>query len=60
MGCPRVTGYCAVDNLASRRVLETNGFHLTGVEREAAVVRDGRHDLAGYDLLATDFVGPPD
>ncbi len=56
LGYPRVTGYAATDNLASRRVMEANGFHLTGVERLAADVRDGRHDLAGYDLLATELV----
>ncbi len=54
LGLPRLTAYAAVDNLASRRVLEANGFRLTGVQRGAADVRDGRHDLAGYDLLASE------
>ena len=54
LGLPRLTAYAAVDNVASRHVLEANGFAPTGVERGAADVRDGRHDLAGYDLLATE------
>lgn len=56
LGRPRVTGYAAAGNVASRRVLEAAGFAPTGVQRLATVVRDGRHDLAGYDLLATDVV----
>ncbi|MCW2818911.1 MAG: Protein N-acetyltransferase, RimJ/RimL family [Marmoricola sp.] len=54
LGLPRLTAYAAVDNRASRHVLEVNGFAPSGVERGAADVRDGRHDLAGYDLLATE------
>ena len=58
LGLPRLTAYAAVDNTASRHVLEANGFRQTGVERAAAEVRDGRHDLVGYDLLAAEVTAP--
>ncbi|MCW2868352.1 MAG: GCN5-related N-acetyltransferase, partial [Marmoricola sp.] len=58
LGLPRLTAYAAADNTASRHVLEANGFRQTGVERAAAEVRDGRHDLVGYDLLAAEVTAP--
>ncbi len=54
LGLPRLTAFAAVDNTASRHVLEVNGFRQTGTERRSANVRDGRHDMAAYDLLASE------
>lgn len=54
LGLHRLTLYSAVDNTASRHVAEANGFRPTGVERQAVICRDGRHDVAGYDLLVSD------
>jgi RimJ/RimL family protein N-acetyltransferase len=56
LGLERLVAYVAVDNLASRHVLEANGFRPTGVQRRAIDVRDGRHDMAGYDLLPGDLL----
>jgi RimJ/RimL family protein N-acetyltransferase len=52
LGVRRVTAFAAVDNTASRRVIEANGFTQYGVERLGVEVRDGRADMALYDLLA--------
>jgi RimJ/RimL family protein N-acetyltransferase len=51
LGLHRLTGFAAVDNTASRRVLEAAGFVQFGTERQAILVRDGWHDCAGYELL---------
>jgi len=51
LGLHRLTGFSAVDNTASRHVLEAAGFTQFGTERQAILVRDGWHDCAGYDLL---------
>lgn len=51
LGLHRLTGFAAVDNTASRHVLEAAGFTQFGTERQAILVRDGWHDCAGYDLL---------
>jgi RimJ/RimL family protein N-acetyltransferase len=52
LGVRRVTAFAAVENTASRRVIEANGFREFGVERLGIQVRDGRTDMALYDLLA--------
>jgi RimJ/RimL family protein N-acetyltransferase len=52
LGLHRVHATVAVDNLASRRVLEKAGFSLIGTERRSVLVRDGMHDGAAYELLA--------
>ncbi|MDP2773068.1 MAG: GNAT family N-acetyltransferase, partial [Nocardioides sp.] len=52
LGVRRATAYAAVDNTASRRVIEANGFRQFGVERLGANLRDGRADLVLYELLA--------
>ena len=49
----RVRAVSAVDNPASRHVLEANGFVLAGVERGGT--RGGAADAAVYDLLAAEF-----
>jgi RimJ/RimL family protein N-acetyltransferase len=41
----------AVDNVASRQVLERAGFTQTGSERRSVIVRDGMHDGAAYELV---------
>lgn len=52
LGLHRVYATAAVDNLASRHVLESAGFTLVGSERRSVLVRDGMHDGAAYELLA--------
>jgi RimJ/RimL family protein N-acetyltransferase len=55
LGLHRVHAVVAVDNVASRRVLERAGFTQTGTERRSVIVRDGMHDGAAYELLAGDL-----
>lgn len=55
LGVQRVRAFAAVENAASRRVLEANGLSCTGVERLGAEVRDGVVDAALYDVLAAEF-----
>ncbi len=43
-------------NLASRRVLEKNGFQLEGVLREAIVRFDRRQDFCSYGLLRPEWL----
>jgi RimJ/RimL family protein N-acetyltransferase len=54
LGLHRVHATVAVDNVASRQVLERAGFTHTGVERRSVLVRDGMHDGAAYELLVED------
>lgn len=56
LGVQRITCFAATGNTASRRVIEANGFRQYGVERLGALVRDGRADLALYDVLAEEWV----
>jgi RimJ/RimL family protein N-acetyltransferase len=51
LGLHRVHATVAVDNAASRRVLEKAGFTHVGSERLSVLVRDGMHDGATYELL---------
>lgn len=44
----------ALDNTASRRVAEKNGFREVGIQRAAIICRDGMHDAMRYVLLVTD------
>ena len=55
LGLHRLHATAAVDNVASRGVLERAGFTLVGVERRSVLVRDGMHDGAAYELLASDL-----
>jgi len=57
LGHPKVRLVSAVDNTASRRVAEANGFREVGVERLGTVCRDGRHDTVVYDLVPADLAG---
>ena len=55
LGVRRVTAGAAVDNEASRHVIEANGLITFGIERLGTVVRGGRADLAWYDLLVEEW-----
>lgn len=55
LGVNRVKAFAAVDNEASRHVIEANGLKQSGVERLGAHIRDGWADMALYDLLAGEF-----
>ncbi|MFL6059967.1 MAG: GNAT family N-acetyltransferase [Marmoricola sp.] len=56
MGLEKLRLVSAVDNSASRRVAEANGFRAAGTERGGTTCRDGRHDTVIYDLLPGDAV----
>ncbi len=51
----RVRAMAAVENTASRRVLEAAGMHQSGVERLGTNLRDGLADAAIYDVLADEW-----
>jgi RimJ/RimL family protein N-acetyltransferase len=51
----RVDAIAAIDNIASRRVLEGNGFRFEGVQRGLLIIRGIRVDHAMYGLLRTDW-----
>jgi RimJ/RimL family protein N-acetyltransferase len=55
LGVKRVTALPAATNAASRAVAERLGLTLYGIERYGASVRDGRVDLALYDVTASEW-----
>jgi RimJ/RimL family protein N-acetyltransferase len=55
LGVRRVTAGAAVDNAASRHVIEANGLSAWGVERLGTVVLTGRADLVWYDVLLEEW-----
>jgi RimJ/RimL family protein N-acetyltransferase len=55
LGLRRVKAYAALDNTASRRVLEANGMTEHGVERLGTVVGTGRVDAVLYDVLVEEW-----
>jgi RimJ/RimL family protein N-acetyltransferase len=55
LGLGRVRAFAAVENAASRHVIETAGFRHTGVERLGTVLRTGLADVAIYDVLAAEW-----
>jgi RimJ/RimL family protein N-acetyltransferase len=55
VGVRRVSAGAAVDNAASRRVIEANGLREYGVERLGTVVRTGRADIVWYDVLVEEW-----
>lgn len=58
LGLQRVTVQAGIENAASRRVIEANGFTLYGVERRGTRLRDGTlMDTACYDQLAEEWSG---
>jgi RimJ/RimL family protein N-acetyltransferase len=61
LGLQRVTIQAGVENTASRRVIEANGFSLYGIERRGTRLRDGTlMDTACYDQLASEWSGVQD
>jgi len=52
-----VRAVAAVDNAASRRVIEANGFRFSGFERMGTQTREGYADAARYDLTREEFTG---
>lgn len=55
LGLSKLRLVSAVDNTASRRVAEANGFREIGVERAGTRCRDGSHDAMLYDLVPGDL-----
>lgn len=55
LGLGRLRLVSALDNTASRRVAEVNGFREVGIERLGTPCRDGPHDAMVYDLLPGDL-----
>jgi RimJ/RimL family protein N-acetyltransferase len=55
LGIRRVTAGAAVDNAASRRVIEANGLHAWGTERAGTAVLGGRADIVWYDVLVEEW-----
>ena len=51
----RLEAVAAVENAASRRVLESTGFRFEGIQRGSLVIRGERVDHAMYGLLRTDL-----
>jgi RimJ/RimL family protein N-acetyltransferase len=61
LGLQRVTIQAGVENTASRRVIEANGFTLYGIERRGTRLRDGTlMDTACYDQLVGEWSGVED
>lgn len=56
LGVRHVRANAALDNTASRRVLERLAMTCTGVVRLGTTVREGPADAALYDVLATEWV----
>jgi RimJ/RimL family protein N-acetyltransferase len=55
LGVRRVMAGAAVDNAASRHVIESNGLTAWGTERLGTVVRGGRADCVFYDMLVEEW-----
>ena len=61
LGLQRLTVLAGVDNTASRRVIEANGFTLFGIERSGTRLGDGTlMDTACYDQLVAEWSGVED
>jgi RimJ/RimL family protein N-acetyltransferase len=57
LGLSIIRGVTAVDNTASRRVLERSGLTLSGIKRGGAWTRAGHVDAACYDITAQEVTG---
>jgi RimJ/RimL family protein N-acetyltransferase len=55
LGVRRVTAAAAVENTASRHVIESSGLRHWGTERLGTEIQGGRSDLAWYDLLLDEW-----
>jgi RimJ/RimL family protein N-acetyltransferase len=60
LGLRRMTARVAVDNTASRRVVERAGMRLVGVCRSDELLSSGPSDMALYDVLPADLHPLPD
>ena len=55
LGVERIRLVAALDNAASRHVIEASGFRQTGEERLGTTLRTGPADVALYDVLAEEW-----
>ncbi|MGC4108884.1 MAG: GNAT family N-acetyltransferase [Nocardioides sp.] len=55
LGTRRVMAGAAVDNAASRRVIEANGLRAWGTERLGTTLATGRADCVFYDVLVEEW-----
>jgi RimJ/RimL family protein N-acetyltransferase len=55
LGLERIEAVAAVENTASRRVLEKSGFHFEGVRRGLLRIQGQRVDHACYGILKSDL-----
>lgn len=55
LGVGRVRAFAALDNTASRHVIESNGYTQSGIERLGTTLRTGPADMALYDVLASEW-----
>lgn len=55
LGLRIISAIAAVDNTASRRVIEQCGFTMWGIQRGGTQVRRGYVDAARYDVLAEEW-----
>lgn len=51
LGLRRLSVFAATENVASRHVIEANGFRLVGIEHQSVAIRTGQADHAAYELL---------
>jgi ribosomal-protein-alanine N-acetyltransferase len=56
LGLERIEAVAAVENVASRRVLEKAGFQFEGIQRGLLRIQGQRVDHACYGILVTDPV----
>jgi RimJ/RimL family protein N-acetyltransferase len=57
LGLQIIRAAAAIDNVASRHVLEANGLRPSGTQRRGTKVRDGYADIARYDLTVDEWRG---
>lgn len=58
LGLQIIRAAAAIDNAASRHVLEANRFMMSGTERRGTQVRGGYADIARYDVTAEEWAVP--
>ncbi len=51
----RIDAYCAIENLASRKVMEKVGMHYEGLLRHYYKTQDGFHDCPLYGIIRNDW-----
>ncbi|CAN5128893.1 hypothetical protein BH09ACT12_BH09ACT12_26450 [soil metagenome] len=55
LGVGRVRALAALENSASRHVIESTGYTQSGIERLGTTIRTGLADIALYDVLASEW-----